>query len=82
MSDLTPSEKLERKWIGVRVGLSITAVFCFFMTLFALGTFPDLSQAETLEALEWLVGFLGVVAIGDTVRPSGQKGAAIGATKT
>jgi hypothetical protein len=65
--------KLDRKYMGVRVGFVLVAVLVYFGTLGALALFPELDQATTWNALEWLVGAIGAAVIGDTVRPSGMK---------
>lgn len=72
------ADRIERKYIGTRVGFTLVAVSSYGFTLVALAWWPELSQPETWEALEWVVGMLGVAIIGDTARPSGMKGAAFG----
>ena len=62
--------------MGVRVTFVAVAIGCYFATLAALAFAPALEQSGTWSALEWLVGVIGVAVAGDTIRPSGQTGAA------
>ena len=64
--------------IGIRVSFVAVAIACYFATLAALAYAPSLEQTGTWSALEWLIGVIGVAVAGDTVRPSGQRLAAIG----
>jgi hypothetical protein len=72
--------KLERKWIGTRVGFSLLTVAVFFGTMYALASYPELDQSSTWDVCKWVIGALAGAILGDTVRPSGQKGAAFGVT--
>lgn len=64
--------------VGVRTAYVVVAALVWFGTLFALSQWPDLEEGPVLDALEWLLGVLGLAVGGDTVRPSGQARAAIG----
>lgn len=67
------SDKLDRYYIGVRVGFVLLATFCYFATLFLLSGSSTLDQAQVWDALAWLIGTIAVAVGGDTLRPSGQK---------
>ena len=65
-------DQLERRYIGTRVGYTLTAVGCYFGTLYVLSQFPALSQPETWSALQWLLATLATATVSDTARPSGM----------
>jgi hypothetical protein len=75
-TDPTSDTKLNRSHLGVRVSYVMTSVGCFFVTLVALGTWPEISQPEVWSTLQWVLGGIGVAVAGDTYRPSGQKASA------
>lgn len=72
---------LDRK-VGVRTAYVAVAVAVWFGTLFALSRWPTLDSGQVLDALEWLLGVLGIAVSGDTLRPSGRASAAFGVTPT
>lgn len=73
-------DKIERKYIGTRVGFALTAVGSYFGTLAALAWYPDLPATDVLSTCTWLIGALSVAIVGDTARPSGMKAGAFGVT--
>ncbi len=72
------ADTIDRKWVGTRVGFVAVGVVCYFGTLGALATYPDLAQPEAWGALEWFLGVVGLAILGDTARPSGMKAGAFG----
>ena len=74
-------DRIERKYIGTRVGFTLAACGCYFGTLFCLATYPGLSQPEAWSALGWVIGAIAVAIAGDTARPSGLKSAAFGSSR-
>lgn len=65
-------DKLERKYIGTRVGFSLLTVLCYFGTLAAVEADPALNTEEVWSTMRWVIGALSVAIIGDTARPSGK----------
>jgi hypothetical protein len=72
------ADRLDRKWIGVRVAFGIAAIGCFFGTLSWVSAVPALDSAEVFSSLRWLIGLLAAAIGCDTARPSGMKAGAFG----
>jgi hypothetical protein len=74
-------DKIERKYIGTRVGFTLAAIGCYFGTLTSIQVDPGLNTPETWDTLRWLIGALSIAIVGDTARPSGMKKGAFGVTQ-
>lgn len=75
-------DRMERKWIGTRVGFSIACVGTFFGTLAALAWAPQLPAPDVLSTCMAVIGALSIAIVGDTARPSGMRTGAFGVTAT
>jgi hypothetical protein len=73
-------DKIERKYIGTRVGFTLAAIACYFGTLGSIEADPELNNPEVWSTLRWLIGTLSLAIIGDTARPSGMKKGAFAVT--
>ncbi len=73
-----PLDKIDRKFIGTRVGFALLTVLCYFGTLAAIEGDAALNTAEVWSTMRWVIGALSVAIVGDTARPSGLKSAAFG----
>ena len=77
-------DKLERKYIGTRVGFTLVTVIVYFGTMaaiaWALKNNIALDQVQIWEVCKWVIGALIAAISGDTIRPSGNKKAAFGVT--
>lgn len=75
---MSAADRIQRKYIGTRVGYGLAAVLCYFGTLLTLAFIVAkvgdvLDQKLVWSALEVLLYVLGGAIVGDTARPSGMK---------
>lgn len=75
-------DRMERKWIGTRVGFALAAVAVWFGTLAAIHYSPELTAADVLTGCISVIGALSIAIVGDTARPSGMRTGAFGVTAT